>query len=222
MILGDNMKKILVYGDSNVWGDNFLLGQRIPDDKQWVNILQKKLGEKYKVIQQGLPGRLAGNDEVEKKYKNGKDTFISIFRTSAPVDKIIIALGTNDLQLKYNKTTKQIIEDLLWYEKIIRDSYDDLNDRKKYFKDNKMPTIIYLLPINFDYKDRASKVFNNKCETSRQEIINYFKNNKISSIICNDLDLFEDGIHLNYNGHNSLAEFVYNYLISSDEKNKFL
>lgn len=44
------MKKILIYGDSNTWGDNFFLGRRIDDDKQWANILQKKLGSDYKVI----------------------------------------------------------------------------------------------------------------------------------------------------------------------------
>ena len=38
----EKMKKILIYGDSNTWGDNFFLGKRIDDDKQWANILQKK------------------------------------------------------------------------------------------------------------------------------------------------------------------------------------
>ena len=58
-----------------------------------------------------MPGRLAGNEEI-KKYKNGKDTFISIFKTNAPVDTVIISLGTNDLQLKYNKASEKIISDL--------------------------------------------------------------------------------------------------------------
>ena len=59
------MKKILIYGDSNTWGDNFFLGKRIDDDKQWANILQKKLGSEYKVIQEGLPGRIAGNFHIK-------------------------------------------------------------------------------------------------------------------------------------------------------------
>ena len=66
------MKKILIYGDSNTWGDNFFLGKRIDDDKQWANILQKKLGSEYKVIQEGLPGRIAGNFDIEEPYKNGR------------------------------------------------------------------------------------------------------------------------------------------------------
>ena len=78
-------------------------------------------------------GRLAGNDEQEKKYKNGKDSFISIFRSQAPVDTIIISLGTNDLQLKYKKDYKKILKDLSWYKDIICEMFNDLEDRKKYF-----------------------------------------------------------------------------------------
>ena len=47
------MKKILIYGDSNTWGDNFILGKRIPDEKQWANILQRDLKDSFKIIQEG-------------------------------------------------------------------------------------------------------------------------------------------------------------------------
>ena len=201
------MKKILIYGDSNVWGDNFLTGIRIPDDKQWVNILQTKLPN-YKLLQEGLPGRLCGSVEKEKPFKNGKDTFISTFRTNAPVDKIIIALGTNDLQIKYNRKAKDIISDLLWYKETIEATYEDLEDRKKYLND-KMPEIIYILPINFDYKVNASNIFDINQENKRQEIIKYFNDNNIKNIALNDVELFDDGIHMNYEGHKRMADIVY-------------
>ena len=179
------MKKILVYGDSNTWGDNFIEGSRIPDDKQWVNILREK-------------------------YKNGKDTFLSTFRTNAPVDIVIISLGTNDLQIKYNKTAQQIIDDLNWYKEVLEESFSDIDDKKKYFN-NKMPRIIYILPINFDYKVNASVVFNEKSESKRQEIIKYFS--KYDNVIVgNDLELFDDGIHLNYEGHKKMSELVEDFL----------
>ena len=79
------MKKIFIYGDSNVWGDNFIEGVRIPFDKQWPNILQCKLGSDYLVYQEGLPGRVAGSLESVKKYKNGRDSFLATFRCKAPV-----------------------------------------------------------------------------------------------------------------------------------------
>ena len=203
------MKKILIYGDSNVWGDNFLTGIRIPDEKQWVNILQNKLGKEYKLLQEGLPGRLAGSDEKEKVYKNGKDTFISTFRTNAPVDMLIIALGTNDLQFKYNKTGEDVINDLIWYKNILEEMIKDEDDKKKYFVNGKMPEMLYILPINFDYKVNASVIFDEQKEIERQKIISYFNNKKIKNIIFNDIDLFDDGIHLNYDGHKKMADRVF-------------
>lgn len=210
------MKKVLVYGDSNVWGDNFLTGERISDDKQWVKILQNKLKNEYIFFQEGLPGRIAGCEEKEKTYKNGKDNFISTFRTNAPVDIVIIALGTNDLQMKYNKSSKSIINDLLWYEKQLEQSYEDLEDRKKYFVNGKMPRIIYILPVNFDYKVNASVIFDEQSEQKRQEIIDYFSKNKKDAITSNDMNLFDDGIHLNFDGHKKLANMVEKELISNE------
>jgi len=69
------VKKILIYGDSNTWGDNFIEGRRIDDDKQWPNIIQKILGKSIKIITEGLPGRLAGSYEKDKTYKNRKGLF---------------------------------------------------------------------------------------------------------------------------------------------------
>lgn len=63
------MEKILIYVDSNVWGDNFITRKRIEDNKQWANILKEKYINKYQIIQEGLPGRIAGCEEQEKNIK---------------------------------------------------------------------------------------------------------------------------------------------------------
>lgn len=197
------MKKILIYGDSNVWGDNFTEGKRIPDNRQWPNILKEKLKKEFQIYQEGLPGRLAGSNEKEKKYKNGQDTFISTFRTQAPLDYIIIMLGTNDLQIKYNKTAKTIIKDLLWYEDCLKNQFEDLDDQKKYFN-NKMPEILYILPANFN----EPLIFNEKSQKARTKIIDYFESSDKNYIKLENMPLFEDGIHLNYEGHEIVARKV--------------
>lgn len=203
------MKKVLIYGDSNVWGDNFITGVRIPDDKQWPIILQKKLNNKYIVLQEGLPGRIAGNEEVTKKYKNGMDNFISTFRTNAPVDDIVIMLGTNDLQLKYNKSSDKIISDLLWYKKTVEEEFADVENQNKYFK-NKMPNFIYILPIPFDYEGGAFGIFDSNSDIKRKQIISYFENevSDIKTIKFDDISLFEDGIHLDYCAHEIVADKI--------------
>lgn len=210
------MKKILIYGDSNVWGDNFFTGIRIPDKNQWSNILQNLLGKDFKVLQEGLPGRVAGSIEFDKKYKNGKDTFLSTFKTNAPVDYVIIALGTNDLQVKYDRDTSLIERDLIWYNDIIKEEYMDDDNKKKYFINGKMPKIIYLLPTHF-IENEENKIFNHNSEMKRKQLIDLFKNNKnITSYVYNYLPLFEDGIHLNYDGHKCLAEEVKKVIIENE------
>lgn len=121
-------------------------------------------------------------------------------------------LGTNDLQLKYNKSSKTIIEDLLWYKKIIKEEYDDIENRKKYFLEETLPKIIYILPINFDFKKNAAVIFDENSEKKRQEIKEYFLKNKMNVINENNMELFEDGLHLNYNDHEKLASIVKEYL----------
>lgn len=200
------MKKVFIYGDSNVWGDNFFEGVRIPDCKQWPNILQGKLGNDYLVYQEGLPGRIAGSFEDSKKYKNGKDSFLATFRTKAPVDYIFIMLGTNDLQSKYDRDSSLIISDLLWYKDVILEQYSDLDDRKKYFVNGNLPKFVYILPANFS----DNYVFNDKSHSVRNDIINYFIKNFSSDdfIVLNDMPLFPDGIHLNYEGHKKVSDMV--------------
>lgn len=207
---------ILIYGDSNVWGDNFITGKRIENDKQWVNILQKSLGSKYNIIQAGLPGRVAGSLEKIKQYKNGKDNFISTFRTFSPLDIVIIALGTNDLQIKYNRKVESIIEDLKWYKKEIEKSFSDLEDKIKYFKNKKMPKIIYIAPIGFDYIDNAKDIFNKESYKKQRELIK--KLHEINDIIINpgNLPLFSDGIHLNFEGHKQMADIVRKVILENE------
>lgn len=201
------MKKVLIYGDSNVWGDNFLTNIRLNDDKQWVNIVKKDNKDKFIILQEGLPGRVAGNVEKEKKYKNGKDTFLAIFKTCAPIDIIIIALGTNDLQIKYHRSAKRIIKDLLWYQDTIKQEWEDDDNKTKYFVNKKLPEIIYLLPPNFDYINEASMIFDNSSEEKRNKIIDYFQKEQINCITISNVDLV-DGIHFSPQGHLKVAEIV--------------
>ncbi len=195
--------KILIYGDSNTWGDNFYTKERIEDDKQWPNMLQKKLD--CIVYQEGLPGRIAGDYEV-KKYKNGKDSFISTFKTKAPLDIVIISLGTNDLQIKYNRTLEELYDDLMWYKNEIGNISNDEDDCKKLLN-NKLPKLFYILHVNFDYEGEAKIIFDNSRESIRKKLQLKMKDENV--IILENANLFDDGIHLSYLGHQQMFETVY-------------
>ena len=66
------MKSILCYGDSNTYGLMPDSPDRYPRDVRWTGILQKKLGEDYYVIEEGLSGRTTLWDDPVEEHKNGK------------------------------------------------------------------------------------------------------------------------------------------------------
>lgn len=186
--------RILIYGDSNVGGGH---------DEQWGYLLQEKLGNNYEVIMEGLPGRVAGLIDSDNS-KSGKDTFMQIFKNWAPVDMIIIMLGTNDLQVKYKRKSIDIFNDLKSYKEKIEDLYIDLDNRRKYFKE-RLPKFIFITPVKFDYKN--NDMFNYNSFKEYVNLRSMMKKSFGDVIDANGLEL-EDGIHLNKEGHKMLAELV--------------
>jgi len=98
-------KRILCFGDSNTWG--FMPdGQpkdlshvlRFPYEERWTGILQGLLGSDYRVIEEGLNGRTTAWDDPVAPYRNGAKYLDACIETHAPLDLIMIMLGTNDLK----------------------------------------------------------------------------------------------------------------------------
>ncbi|WKY47397.1 SGNH/GDSL hydrolase family protein [Eubacteriaceae bacterium ES3] len=107
------MKNIMIFGDSNTWGwdpSNDLVEtiKRWPDDVRWAGILQKELGEDYKIIPEGLNGRTTVWDDPIEEYRCGKQHIIPLLDTHAPLDLVIIMIGTNDLKDRYTVTAQDI------------------------------------------------------------------------------------------------------------------
>ncbi len=106
-------KTIMVFGDSNTWGwnpCNDLVAplKRWDDDVRWTGILQNALGDDYKVLNEGLNGRTTvWNDPIEE-YRCGKDQIIPALDICAPLDLVIIMIGTNDLKVRYSVSPEDI------------------------------------------------------------------------------------------------------------------
>lgn len=97
------MKTILCYGDSNTWGYNPDTGERFPRDERWTGVLQRDLGEDYHVIEEGLNGRTTvWKDPVEGEHLDGKAYLVPCLESHAPLDLVVIMLGTNDLKARFS------------------------------------------------------------------------------------------------------------------------
>ena len=105
------MKTILCFGDSNTWGYSPQTGTRFPPDIRWTGVLQKSLGDNYRVIEEGLNGRTTFiNEEGEeaRPLRSGSDVLQIILESHRPLDFVTIMLGTNDLKLEFNLSVEEI------------------------------------------------------------------------------------------------------------------
>ncbi|MCL2684718.1 MAG: SGNH/GDSL hydrolase family protein [Synergistaceae bacterium] len=98
-------KRILCFGDSNTWGfmpdgqpEDGSYHLRYRFEARWTGILQGILGPDYRVIEEGLNGRTTMWDDPKAPYRNGAKYLDACVETHAPLDLIMIMLGTNDLK----------------------------------------------------------------------------------------------------------------------------
>ncbi len=96
---GSFLKTILCYGDSLTWGYAPVSGVRYPKDIRWTGVLARGLGPDFAVIEEGLSGRTTVFDVFYNPNLNGEDHLEAELLTHAPLDLVILLLGTNDLQL---------------------------------------------------------------------------------------------------------------------------
>jgi lysophospholipase L1-like esterase len=92
-------KNVLCYGDSNTWG--FIpgsAGRRYPFKKRWPGVLQKALVDRIRVFENGLSGRTTIYDDPFEKKLNGREQLSTALKRHAPLDLVILMLGTNDLK----------------------------------------------------------------------------------------------------------------------------
>ena len=92
-------KTVLCYGDSLTWGYDAETLERHRFEDRWPSVLQKGLGEGVTVIAEGLNGRTtAYDDHLADCDRNGARVLPTVLHSHAPIDLVIILLGTNDMK----------------------------------------------------------------------------------------------------------------------------
>lgn len=109
-LLEEHIKKttILCYGDSNTYGYNPRNGLRYPDYLRWTEVLQKRLGPDYKVINAGLNGRTAASAFLGEEWRSGLYSLEPVLVGNCPVDILVIMLGTNDCSIELGLSAEEI------------------------------------------------------------------------------------------------------------------
>lgn len=93
------MKTILAYGDSLTFGADPVSGGRHPFEDRWPSTLEAGLGGQARVIAEGLGGRTTAYDDwLANADRNGARILPTLLASHAPLDLVVVMLGTNDLK----------------------------------------------------------------------------------------------------------------------------
>lgn len=96
------MRQILCYGDSNTWGaDAADDTRRFPWAVRWPGVLQRELGDGWRVVEDGLGGRTTVYDDPLALHRSGRELIGVALECHAPLDLVVIMLGTNDISYAY-------------------------------------------------------------------------------------------------------------------------
>jgi len=109
------MYTVLCYGDSNTYGRDPVTKGRLQQGVRWTGVLQAALGGGYCVIEEGLNGRTTVWDDPVRPglhKRNGSFYLLPCLESHAPIDLLIMMLGTNDLKARYALTPYDIAESI--------------------------------------------------------------------------------------------------------------
>ncbi|MBR6986954.1 MAG: SGNH/GDSL hydrolase family protein [Clostridiales bacterium] len=126
------MKRILCFGDSLTWGFDPSNRIRFEEDSRWPCVMQKILGDEYKVIEEGQNGRTIATEDPAEGEKNGLTYLGPCLESHAPLDYVIVMLGSNDCKRKFSYSSMDIAGEMqIMLEKIQSYNRFRCNDKIK-------------------------------------------------------------------------------------------
>ena len=201
------MRRILCYGDSNTWGYDAAADDRFPEEVLWTGVLQQLLGEGFRVIEEGQPGRTTVWDDPIEEHRNGKTALYSVLESQSPVDLVVLMLGTNDLKPRFSLNAFDIAAGL---ERLVRIIQTHLPTAQR-----RPPEILLVCPPPVgEWVDRGSiaRMFTGAHSVAVSRELPRQVEKIARQYGCRFCDAGEaaqlspvDGVHLTAQGHRNLA-----------------
>ncbi len=79
--------------------------------------LQARLGNDYRIVEEGLGGRTVSTESWAQPHRNGRELRRPLLESHAPLDWVIIMLGTNDCAPMHHLGVAEIsfgVTNMLW------------------------------------------------------------------------------------------------------------
>ena len=202
---------ILCFGDSNTYGYRPDGSGRFDADTRWTGLLQKKLGTNDRIIEEGLCGRTTVFSDELREGRRGLDTIGILLESHAPVDLLILMLGTNDCKSHYRASASLISKGL---DQVIRKARQNAS---QHFD------LLVISPIHLGHgvgEPDFDPEFNENSEVvSRNLAAEYRKvalQNHAAFLNAADYALpsITDREHLDEKGHAAMADAIYDKIIA--------
>lgn len=200
-------RTVLCFGDSNTYGQvpGISALERYGPDVRWPGVLRRSLGPDWQVVEEGLPGRTTVHDDpIEGKHKNGRRYLLPCVQSHAPLDLIILMLGTNDLKARHAVPASEVAMGIGVLVHDIREVGAG--------KDGGQPEILIVAPPpTLDDMKEWSQIFAGATEKSRCLALDFEV--LADSLECHFFDAGSvascspgDGLHLDAEAHKRLGE----------------
>lgn len=198
------MRTILCFGDSNTWGADPAAPNRFARDIRWPGRLAGALGDDWEVISEGLNGRTATLDSPVAQGRNGLTYLLPCLHSHAPLDIVVIYLGTNDAGDRYSLPAPDVASAVGRLVQVVRTSEAGPG--------GSAPAVLVVCPPPFGRLDPEGS-FAHAGEKSRLLGRRFAEMCELLDCDLLDLDGIAaysdlDGIHLDAQGHSAVAQAV--------------
>jgi lysophospholipase L1-like esterase len=197
--------EILCFGDSNTWGYDPVTKERLSGSVRWTGVLLAALGPGFRVIEEGLNGRTTVWEDPVEGDKMGRRHLMPCLESQAPLDLVVLMLGTNDTKKRYSAPPMDIaagVGVLL-----------DIVTRSTAGRAGKAPPVLLIAPAPLTKLTEFAPMFEGGVEKSRAlaplyaELAKargcpFFDAGKVIS--CSDVD----GVHFEAAAHKALGEAI--------------
>lgn len=199
------MKTILCFGDSNTFGSNpDGVPERHPYDIRWPGRLQKILGNKFYVIEEGMGGRTTVWEDPLAPGRCGASFLPVALQSHKPIDLVILSLGTNDCKSIFHASPRVIGKGMSCLVDMIR--------RFDYGTGTAAPKILLISPILMgdDIEHSIFESFDRQsAETVKRLAPVYKEIAQEKNCVCFDASLAagpgKDQLHMDGAAHEALA-----------------
>lgn len=199
------MKSVLCFGDSNTWGSDPKTRERFAPDVRWTGVLQRELGDGYRVIEEGLNGRTTLWDDPIEPHRNGKRYLVPCLFSHQPLDMVTIMLGTNDLKRRFNLSASDIAQSAALLGEIAMQTARTADDT--------VPPVLLIAPPAVTTLTDLDQMFEGAVEKSRHFARYYRFFAEVRGLSFFDAGSVvtssqRDGIHFEPDAHQALGQAV--------------